>query len=72
MGLNDENFSTIRNQVLALDPLAPLDTIFNMFQQKENYKKVMIGKDHRFKIYDNLRSKRTSGAIEQALYKHYG
>ena len=51
MGLNDETFSTIRSQVLALDPLPVLDTIYNMIQQVENHKRVMMAHDHVLKIW---------------------
>ena len=43
MGLNNESYSTIRSQILALDPFPPLDKIFNMTQQEKSHKKVMIG-----------------------------
>jgi len=36
MGLNDELYATIRSQILALDPLPPLDKIFNTTQQEES------------------------------------
>ena len=47
MSLDDESFFTIRNQVLAHDPLPSLDTVFNMVQQEEHHKKVMLGTDQR-------------------------
>ena len=47
MGLNDEVFSTIRSQILALDPLPTLDVIFNMVTQEENHRRVMLGRDNR-------------------------
>jgi len=45
MGLDDEVYSTIRSQILALDPLPSLDKIFNMIQQEENHKKMMLNHD---------------------------
>ena len=45
MGLDDNVYSTIRSQILTLDPLPPIDKIFNIIQQEENHKKVMIGRD---------------------------
>ena len=45
MGLNDEAYSTIRSQILALDPLSTLDRIFNMTQQEDSHKKLMITRD---------------------------
>jgi len=47
MGLNDDLYSTIRSQILALDPLPPLDNIFNITQQEENHKRIMIARDNR-------------------------
>jgi len=41
MGLNDDSYSTIRSQIFALDPLPPLDKIFNLTQQEENHRRVM-------------------------------
>jgi len=42
MGLNDELHSTIQSQILTLDPLTPFDKIFNITQQEENHKTVML------------------------------
>jgi len=47
MGLNDENFSTIRNQVLTLEPLPSIDVIFNMITQEENHNNLMLARDRR-------------------------
>jgi len=46
MGLNDDLYSTLRNQILALDLLPTLDRIFNMTQQEESDKKVIIARDN--------------------------
>lgn len=46
MGLNDDLYSTARSQILALDPLPPLDKIF-ITQQEENHRRVMITRDNR-------------------------
>jgi len=46
IGLNDKSYSTIKSQIFTLDPLPPLDKIFNMIQQEESHKKVMIGCDN--------------------------
>ena len=48
MGLNDDLFGTIRSQILASDPLPHLDKIFNMVQQEENHKSVMINPDQKY------------------------
>lgn len=45
MGLDEESFSTIRNQVLALNLLPSLDIILNMAQQEEHHKNVMFGSE---------------------------
>ena len=45
MGLNDENFSTMRSQALVPNPWPSLDTIFNIIQQEGNHKWVMMGRD---------------------------
>jgi len=47
MGLNDDLYSTLRSQILALDPLPLLYRIFNMTQREESHKKVMIARDSR-------------------------
>jgi len=47
MGLNDEAYSTIRSQILAMDPLPSLDRIFNITQQEEKHKQVVINRDQR-------------------------
>ena len=49
MGLNDDLYSTLRSQILALDLQPPLDKIFNMTQQEENHKKFMMTRDIRSK-----------------------
>ena len=47
MGLDDDSFSTVRNQILALNSLPSLDKIFNMVQQEENHREVMTGRDNK-------------------------
>jgi len=42
MGLDDDAYSNIWSQILALDPLPLIDRIYSMVQQKENHKKVMV------------------------------
>jgi len=37
MGLNDDEFSSIRSQILAQDPLPKLDKIFHMVIQEETH-----------------------------------
>jgi len=45
MGLNDNEFSSVRSQLLAQDSLPPLDKIFNVVIQEENHRKVMVQRD---------------------------
>lgn len=45
MGLNDEKYSNIRGQILAIEPLPTLDKIFNMVHQEENRKHFMMDRD---------------------------
>jgi len=47
MGLNDEMYSNIRGQILAIEPLPSLDKIFNMVHQEENHKNLMMDRDER-------------------------
>ena len=35
MGLDDEPYSMVRSQILLMDPLPPMEKIFNMVQQEE-------------------------------------
>ena len=45
MGLDDEPYSVMRSQILAMDPLPSLDKIYNMVQQEEHHKSVMADRD---------------------------
>jgi len=45
MDLNDESFLTIESQVLTRHPLAPLDVIFNIVQQEEYHRRVMMSRE---------------------------
>ena len=47
MGLDDDAYSNIQSQILALDPLPSLDKIYSMVQQEGNHKKVMQGREHK-------------------------
>jgi len=47
IGLEDDGYSNLLSQILALDPLPSLDKIFSMVQQGENHKTVMNREDHR-------------------------
>lgn len=45
MGLNNEKYSNIRGQILAIEPLLTLDKMFNMVHQEENHKYFMMNRD---------------------------
>jgi len=47
MKLNDDLYSNIREQILALDPLPSLDKMFNMVHQEEHHKNLMLRWDDR-------------------------
>ena len=47
MGLDDDLYSNVRSQILALEPLPSLDKIFSMIQQEEHHKQVMKERDQR-------------------------
>jgi len=45
MGLDDDRYSTIRSQILAMDPLPSIEKIFNMVQQEENHRSAMSNRE---------------------------
>jgi len=45
MGLDDEPYLVVRSQNLAMDPLSSIDKIYNMVQQEEHYKRVIVDRD---------------------------
>jgi len=45
MGLDDEPYSVVRTQILAMDPLPPIDKIYNMVQREEHHKCVIANHD---------------------------
>jgi len=47
MGLDDEQNSTVRSQIIAMDPLPSIEKIFNMVQQEENHKSTMANREAR-------------------------
>ena len=49
MSLDDDLFSSLRGQIVALEPVPPLDKIFNMVQQEENHKRMMRNRENRDK-----------------------
>ena len=72
MGLNDELYSTLRSQILALDPLPPLDRIFNMTQQEESHKKIMVARDNRGETRMAFAVKEQTNMVEKGACKICG
>lgn len=56
MGLNDKKYSTLRGQILAMEPLPTLERIFNIVRQEEHHKKMM-----------NDREEQSEGAVAFAV-----
>ena len=50
MGLNDDLYSQVRGQILAQDPLPPLNNILNIVLQEKGHKKMMVQRDNKPKI----------------------
>ena len=70
MGLDDEIYANVQSQVLTLDPLPSLDKIFNIIQQKENHKQLMLGRDNRPKKSMAFAVRYKSGGGERNTCKH--
>jgi len=70
MGLNDDSFSTIYSQVLALSPVPSLDTIFNIISHEENHKWMMLERDHRTESILVFTAKEQASMIENPMCKH--
>jgi len=69
LGLNDDLYSTIRSQILALNPLPPLDKIFNIKQQEENHRKIMTARDNRGEIGVAFTAKEKVSMVEKGACK---
>ena len=65
MGLNDDLYSTLQSQILALDPLPPLDKIFNMTQQEESHKKIMMARDTQSETAMAFAAREQPGMVEK-------
>jgi len=72
MGLNDELYGPIRRQILALDPLPPLEKIFNITQQEENHKRVMVARDNRGEVGVAFAAKEQQNMTEKGACKICG
>ena len=72
VGLNDELYSTIRSQILALDPLPPLDKIFNLTQQEENHRTIMIARDSRNETGLAFAAREQASMVEKGACKICG
>ena len=76
MGLDDDSFGHIRSQILALEPLPSLDRIFNLVQQEENHKNLMVNRDDKgdsvaaFAV--SHRAKVQTTVVEKPTCKHCG
>jgi len=44
MGLDDKQYSTVRSQILAMEPLPSIKKIFNMALQEENHRSAMANR----------------------------
>ena len=72
MGLNDDAYSTIRSQMLAMGPLTSLDRIFNITRQAENYKQVVINRDQHGESVMALAIKEQSKIVEKGARRICG
>jgi len=75
MGLNDENYSNIRSQILSQEPLPRLDKIFNLVSQEETHKNLMVGREDKRKNVAAFAVKVTgknSQPTEKLICKHCG
>ena len=71
-GLNDESFSSVHSQVLAHEPMPSLDTIFNIIQQEENHKCIMMDMDQQAKNTVAFVAREPSTMVERPTCKHCG
>lgn len=75
MSVNDEVYFSILSQILALEPLPPLDKIFNMVSQEEAHRNIMITRDDRQGTIAAFAVKHTTRAqpiTERPACKHCG
>jgi len=72
MGLTDESFSTIRSQVLARDPLPSLDVIFNIIQQEEFHRRVMMSREQRSESVMAFAARERTTPNERPTCRHCG
>jgi len=72
MGLGDYLYCTIRSQILTLDPLPPLDKIFNITQQEENHRRAMLVTNDCYEVGMAFATKDQSGMVEKGVCKICG
>jgi len=72
MGLEDECYATVKSQVLAMDPLPSLDRIFNMIQQEEHHKSLMLRRDNRTETAMAFATREKSNVAEKGSCRHCG
>jgi len=72
-GLNDDLYSHIRGQILAVEPLPSLEKIFNIISQDEQHKRLMVGRDDRSEnatAYAVNHAGKHKGLSDRATCKH--
>ena len=74
MGLNDEKFGFLRGQILATDPLPPLDKIFNIVRQEEHHKGVIQRREEKVDsaLAFAVPMKTNQSNLERPTCKHCG
>ena len=74
MGINDDEFSSIRNQILAQEPLSKLDRIFNMVIQEETHKHMMVQRESKSDTAAvfAVNTSKVGRNLERPLCKHCG
>jgi len=75
LGLDDDLYSQIRGQILAMEPLPSLQKIFNILTQEEQHKKLTIGRDDQMEAaiaYTVSHSSKLRVLTEKCACKHCG
>ena len=69
LSLNDDLYSQTRGQILAMEPLPPLEKIFNIVTQEEQHKRLMVGRDDRVETTEAFAA---VGRVEKPTWIHCG
>ena len=74
MGLDDDLYSTVRSQILAMDLLPSLDRMFNRVQQEETHKRMMNRREARLvqAAFATMVQPRNVQQQERSSCKHCG